>query len=107
MSHEDDSKTRYEEFTVTGGELLEKVKGLFHEGNVRRIFIKNGEGAVLLEIPLTAGVAVTAVAAAVSPVLVAVGAIAALLSQVTIGVERRADPGDESEATSTEPVPGP
>lgn len=102
----DDARTRYEEFTVTGGELLEKVKGLFREGNVRRIFIKNGDGDVLLEIPLTAGVAVTAFAAAVSPVLVAVGAIAALLTQVTIGVERQAGPGDEGDAAPTEPTPG-
>ena len=97
MSESDDtSKSRYEEFTVSGNELLGKVRGLIREGNVRRIFIKNGDGNVLLEIPLTAGVAVTAVAAALSPVLVAVGAIAALVTQVTIGVERRDD--DEPDA---------
>ncbi len=100
----DDSRTRYEEFAVSGGELLDKVKGLLREGNVRRIFIKNADGDVLLEIPLTAGVAVTAIAAAVSPVLVAVGAIAALLTQGTIGVERQTDATDHVPET---PVDGP
>jgi len=86
---------RYEEFKISGDTLLTKVRELLHEGNVRRVFIKNDEGATLLEIPLTAGLAVTVITAAFSPVLVAVGAIAALLTQVTVGVERR-DPGDDS-----------
>ncbi|MBX0300401.1 DUF4342 domain-containing protein [Cryobacterium sp. 1639] len=85
---------RYEEFKISGDTLLTKVRELLHEGNVRRVFIKNDEGATLLEIPLTAGLAVTVITAAFSPVLVAVGAIAALLTQVTVGVERR-DPGDD------------
>lgn len=81
-------KTWYEEFTVSGNELLDQVKKLVAEGNVRRVFIKNPEGRTLLEIPLTVGVAITAVTAAFAPILVAVGAIAALLTSVTIGVER-------------------
>jgi Domain of unknown function (DUF4342) len=81
-------KTRYEEFTVAGGDLLSRVKELVHEGNVRRVFIKNSEGRTLLEIPLTAGVGVAALAALIAPVLVAVGAIAAMLTNVTVGVER-------------------
>ena len=96
-TRDQDSRTWYEEFTVSGSELLEKVKQLIKEGNVRRVFIKNGEGATILEIPLTAGVAITAVAAIAAPVLVAVGAVAALLTQVTIGVER-------SEGGAAEPV---
>lgn len=84
-----ESKTWYEEFTVSGSELLQQVKDLIREGNVRRLFIKNDDGSTLLEIPLTAGVAVTALTAVFAPVLVAVGAIAALLTKVTIGVERR------------------
>ncbi|MFC7405600.1 DUF4342 domain-containing protein [Georgenia alba] len=90
-----DGKTWYEEFTVSGSELLDQVKGLVHEGNVRRVFIKNSDGRTLLEIPLTAGVAVTAVTAVIAPALVAVGAVAALLTQATVGVERRAEPGAE------------
>ncbi|MEE6282309.1 DUF4342 domain-containing protein [Georgenia sunbinii] len=95
-----ESSTWYEEFKVSGDNLVAKVRELIREGNVRRVFIKNDKGATLLEIPLTAGVAVTAIAAAVSPVLVAVGAVAALLTQVTVGVERGGPPaggtGDES-----------
>lgn len=87
-------KDRYEEFKVSGDNLLTKVRELIHEGNVRRVFIKNEDGATILEIPLTAGLAVTVITAAFSPVLVAVGAIAALLTQVTVGVERR-DPDDD------------
>jgi hypothetical protein len=86
--------SRYEEFKVSGDNLLSKVRELIHEGNVRRVFLKNEDGTTLLEIPLTAGLAVTVLTAAFSPVLVAVGAIAALLSQVTIGVERPAS-GDD------------
>lgn len=92
MSQQDDGRTWYEEFTVSGSELLEKVKQLVREGNVRRVFIKGSDGGTILEIPLTAGVAITAITAAVAPALVAVGALAALLTQVTVGVERRGDP---------------
>lgn len=100
-------QTRYEEFKVSGDNLLTKVREVIHEGNVRRVFIKNEDGATLLEIPLTAGLAVTVITAAFSPVLVAVGAIAALLTQVTVGVERRAADLDkassaEDRATDTE-----
>lgn len=98
----DRTKTWYEEFTVSGSELLEQVKGLIREGNVRRVFIKNDKGESILEIPLTAGLAVTAVTAVIAPVLVAVGAIAALLTKVTIGVERRGEP--TAAAGSTEDV---
>jgi hypothetical protein len=103
--------TRYEEFNISGDDLLTKVRELIHEGNVRRVFLKNEAGETLLEIPLTAGLAVTVLTAALAPVLVAVGAIAALLSQVTVGVERRADTAagtddstDDNGAT-TEPDP--
>lgn len=83
-----DSQTRYEEFKVSGDDLLNKVRELIREGNIRRVFLKNDEGQTLLEIPLTAGLAVTVLTATLAPALVAVGAIAALLTQVTVGVER-------------------
>lgn len=92
----------YEEFKVSGDNLVAKVKELIHQGNVRRVFIKNDSGRTLLEIPLTAGVAVTAVTAAFAPALVAVGAIAALLTQVTIGVER-VTPAEQADAAPAEP----
>ena len=99
----EETKTWYEEFTVSGAELLKKVKEIISEGNVRRVFIKNTGGRTLLEIPLTAGVAITAVTAALAPVLVAVGAIAALLTQVTLGVERPIYPKDAADVEVTIP----
>jgi hypothetical protein len=79
-----DPKTRFEEFRVSGGEILNKVKEIIHEGNVRRIIIKDEHGKTFMEIPLTVGV----VGAIVAPVLAAVGAVAALASNLTIVVER-------------------
>ncbi len=79
-----EEKYRTEEFRVNGEELLGKIKSLVHEGNIRRIIIKNKEGAVLMEIPLTFGV----VGALLAPSLAAVGAIAALLTEATVVVEK-------------------
>jgi hypothetical protein len=76
-------QTWWETFSVQGGELLDTVRRLVHEGNVRRIVIRQGERTVA-EFPLTAGV----VGAVIAPVLAAVGALAALLTQCTIAVER-------------------
>jgi hypothetical protein len=72
-----------EEFSINGDELLARVKELVHQGNIRRIIIKNDEGRVLIEIPLTLGV----VGALLMPVAAAVGAIAALATRCTIVVE--------------------
>ena len=79
--------TKKEEFTVNGEELLGKVKQIIKEGNVRRITIKNKEGRTVIELPLTIGV----VGAVLAPVLAAVGAIAALVTECTIVVERDED----------------
>ncbi|HYM65237.1 MAG TPA: DUF4342 domain-containing protein [Candidatus Sulfotelmatobacter sp.] len=73
-----------ETYNITGEHLVEKVKELIHEGNVRRIIIKNKEGKTLIEFPLTFGV----VGALIAPVLAAVGAVAALVSECSITVER-------------------
>jgi len=75
---------RREEFKVSGEELLTKIKQLVHEGNIRRVVIKNKEGATFMEIPLTVGV----VGALLAPTLAAVGAIAALVSEATLVVEK-------------------
>jgi hypothetical protein len=77
-------KTRTEEFRVNGGEILNKIKEIIHEGNVRRIILKDEHGKTFLEIPLTVGV----VGALVAPILAAVGAIAALASNLTVVVEK-------------------
>ena len=80
-------KTSTEEFKINGEELLTKVKQLVKEGNVRRIVIKNKEGKTLIELPLTIGV----VGVLLAPVLAAVGAIAALVTECTLVVERDED----------------
>jgi hypothetical protein len=85
----DEQKTWYEEFKVSGEDLIAKVKEIIHEGNVRRIILKNEEGNTLIEVPVTAGVAVAALTLAFAPVLAAIGAIAALVTHVTLVVERR------------------
>ena len=79
-----EEKVRTEEHRVTGDELLAKVKELVHEGNVRRITIKKEDGDTLIEIPLTLGV----VGAVLLPVLAGIGAIAALVADCTIVVEK-------------------
>jgi hypothetical protein len=85
MPPEDEGRGgRREEHVVSGEKLLSKVKELIHEGNVRRIIIKNDKGATLIEVPLTLGV----VGTALMPPLAAVGAIAALVANCSIVVER-------------------
>jgi hypothetical protein len=75
-----------EEFHVNGEELLSKIKKLVHEGNIRKIIIKDKDGKVLIEFPLTIGV----VGLVLLPTLAAVGAIAALVTEATIVVEKDA-----------------
>lgn len=96
-----DAHALYEEFKVTGSDLLNTVRELISEGNVRRVVLKNQTGTTLLDIPLTAGVAATIVTAAFSPVLVAVGAIAGLLTQVTVGVDRTESATDDAVGAET------
>jgi hypothetical protein len=81
---EEGSAGRKEKYRIAGERLLSKVKELIKEGNVRRITIKNDEDKTLIEIPLTFGV----VGAAIFPVWAAVGAIAALVTDCSIEVER-------------------
>jgi len=79
--------SRTEEFKLSGGEIINKIKELIHQGNIRRIILKNEEGKTFMEIPLTVGV----VGVALAPILAAVGAIAALVSKLTIVVEKIED----------------
>lgn len=74
-----------EEYKVKGEDLLAKIKQLLHEGNVSRIIIKNEEGKIYLEIPITVGV----IGAIFAPVLAAVGALAALAANFTIEIVRK------------------
>lgn len=77
-------KTKKETFKVDGEQLLKKVKDLVKEGNVRKITITDKRGKEILSFPLTIGVVGTVIA----PSLAAVGAVAALLTECTISVER-------------------
>jgi len=79
-----EEKTYTEEFEVNGEELLTRIKELAHEGNIRRVIIRNEEGRNLIDVPLTFGI----VGALLVPQLAAIGAIAALLSHGTILVEK-------------------
>ena len=79
-----EEKVRTEEYKVSGESLLAKARELVHEGNIRRISIKNDEGKTLIEVPLTLGL----VGAALLPVWAAIGAIAALVTDCSIVVEK-------------------
>ena len=79
------AKVTREEFTVSSDNLIEKVKQLLHEGNVTRIIVKDEKGKVMLEIPATVGV----IGVLLVPWLAALGAIAALVANCRIVVERR------------------
>lgn len=80
----------YDEIKVTGENLLATVRELIHEGNCRRIMIRNDQGHTLLEIPLTMGL----VGALLMPVWAAIGAMAAMASGFTIVVERKRPPDE-------------
>lgn len=73
-----------EEFKLDGGEVIDKIKELIHQGNIRRIILKNEDGKTLMEIPLTWGL----VGAALLPIFAAVGALAAVATRMVIVVEK-------------------
>lgn len=75
---------RTEEFKVDGEKLIAKIKEVIHEGNIRKIIIKDKEGKIVMEIPMTFGI----VGALLAPQLAAIGAVAALLTEATIVVEK-------------------
>jgi len=90
-------KMATEKFTIDGSQVVEKIKELIHEGNIRRIRLIH-KGRPLIDIPLSVGVPVAAATVLAAPVLAALGAIAALVTECTIEVERIEDtPGKGSE----------
>jgi hypothetical protein len=95
----------FEQFKVAANELGDKVRELIHEGNVRRIIIKDEHGRTFMEIPLT----VATIGAVLAPILAAVGAIATLVARFTIVVERAGPaagtPGGKG-ASATDPSMG-
>jgi hypothetical protein len=87
-----EQKVYREEFKIDGDAVIATIKELVHEGNVRRITIKNEQGQTLIEIPLTVGV----VGAILLPVWAAIGAIAALAANLIILVEKVESPVESS-----------
>ncbi len=79
--------TSTERFTVSGSQLVDKVKQLIHEGNIRRVRVLH-EGRIVLEIPLSIGAPAAAIGIMMAPVLAAIGAFAALVTECTIEVEK-------------------
>ncbi|MDP6142469.1 MAG: DUF4342 domain-containing protein [Dehalococcoidales bacterium] len=76
-----------EKFTVSGSQLVEKVKQLIHEGNIRKMRLLH-EGRTIIEIPLTIGAPAAALTILTAPVLAALGTFAALVTECTIKVEK-------------------
>jgi len=91
-----DEKVRFEEFKVDGDKLIAEIKKILHQGNVRRIIVKNDRGDTLIEVPLTIGV----VGAILLPVWAALGAIAALAANFTIVVEKVVETTDTPDQES-------
>lgn len=86
------ARTWHEEVEVAGHQLVERIKELMAEGNVRRLIIRNKENRTLLEIPLTAGVAAGGVVTLIAPLLAALGALAALIAEVRVEIVRDTTP---------------
>lgn len=87
-----------DKFRVAGDKVIATIRELIHEGNVRRVVIKNDDGRTLIEFPVTIGVA----GAVLVPVWAAVGAIAAIVTDCTIEVERTDQDEDDGEAAESE-----
>ena len=97
---EQDEHTFTEQIEIAASDLVDRTKELIEEGNVRRLIIRNEEDEVLMEVPLTAGVVVGGAVTIVAPVLAALGALAALLTQVKIEVVRTKQDGTEGDRSS-------
>jgi hypothetical protein len=82
----------FEQIKVAGKDLVDKVGELIHEGNVRRLIIKNEHGHTLVEVPVT----VATIGAIVAPILAVAGALAAVVGVCTIVVERHSPPADST-----------
>ncbi len=94
---EKNKRTVMEEIEVEGQQLVDRIKELLREGNVRRLRVKDAKGKYLLEVPLTFGVVAGGVFMLAAPTLMALGALAGLLANVRIEIVREVD-DDEGEA---------
>ncbi|HEX9037140.1 MAG TPA: DUF4342 domain-containing protein [Ktedonobacterales bacterium] len=86
-----ETRTTTERYHFTSDDAIAQIKRLVHEGNVRRVTIKNSEGHTIIDFPLTVGV----VGAALVPVWAAIGAAVALMTECSIEVERAEEPSEE------------
>lgn len=101
IKHLVEEKNLNEQLEVAGNQVVDRVKGLLEEGNVRRLILRNTEGRVLLEIPLTAGVAVGGAVLWMNPLLAGLGAIAALIARVNIEIVREEPDATINDAKNT------
>lgn len=90
-------KTWVEEVEISGSHLVERIKELVAEGNARRVILKNKEGQELFELPLTVGVVGGGIITLALPVLAAIGAVAALLTQVKLEIVREVEESKKPE----------
>ncbi|HEV3333399.1 MAG TPA: DUF4342 domain-containing protein [Bryobacteraceae bacterium] len=96
----DDLGQIYEKFKVHSKDLADQIRKLIHEGNVRRIIVRDEHGHTFMEIPLT----VATIGVIAAPVLAAVGAIAGLVAKFEIVVERSSPSGGEQAGAKSEPA---
>jgi CelD/BcsL family acetyltransferase involved in cellulose biosynthesis len=104
-SNHPEEPTFTEQIEVTGNQLVERVKQLIEEGNVRRIIIRGPEGHVLMELPLSIGVAGGAALLWLAAPLAAIAAIAALVAKVTIEIVREVEPAKNGEGEDSDLPP--
>jgi hypothetical protein len=105
--HEKDDRPLIEEIQVRGAELVERVKDLIQEGNVRRVVVRRPSGEALVEIPLTAGIGIAGLLTLMAPVLAALGAMAALIADFRVQIERDSPPPIEHPPSPPEGGGGP
>lgn len=96
------NRTFTEEFEIAGHQLLERIRELIAQGNVRTLRVKSESGDIFLEIPLTAGAIAGGVVALAAPWLAAIGAIAALATRVKIEIVRNSESTDDEPPAPTE-----
>ena len=95
MDTNDGKKTFTEEIEIAGDKLIERIREIVAEGNVRQLRLKASDGDIMLETPLTIGVVAGGVVALAAPWLAVLGVIAALVTHVTVEVVREVeDEGD-------------
>lgn len=102
---EKEELTWTEEIELAGGQLVEEVRKLIYEGNVRRIILRTPDESLLLEMPLMAGAVVGGVLAFFAPLLAVIGAVASVFARVKVEIVRVETPPDSTDGASTEAAP--